>query len=106
MNGELTYFREHSMVNNDSEVFIFVPKPLAQRARQYLSNENIFINHKSFEKSSIIKTGEDALGIPIKLEEDQKKAVDQGHQNSMKMISGGHQNSMKDRTKTTGKAMI
>ena len=82
MNGELTYFSEHSMVNNDNEVFIFVPKPLAQRARQYLSNKNIFINHKSFEKSSILKTGEDALGIPIKLVEVQEKAVDQGHQNS------------------------
>jgi len=82
MNCERTHIREHSGINNDNEVFIFVPKPLAQKARQYLSNENIFLNHKSFEKSSITKTGEDALGIPIKLVEVHEKSLDKGHQNS------------------------
>ena len=50
---------------NASEIYIIVPKKSAQRSRQFLSNENRFLNHKDFLKCDIDETCEDRLGIPI-----------------------------------------
>lgn len=53
-------------VYNIYDAHILVPKKFAQKARQYLSNENIFLNHKPFQKGLVKETKEEALGIPIK----------------------------------------
>ena len=68
--------------NNTDEVCILVPKRFAQKARQYLSNENLFLNHKSFVKCRVKETGEDALGIPIKYPEMTEVALDKVNPNS------------------------
>ena len=53
-------------VCNIYHAHIMVPKKFAQKARQYLSNENIFLNHTPFQKGLVKETKEEALGIPIK----------------------------------------
>ena len=74
-------FSEQNDYNTD-EAHIFVPKRFAQKARQYLSNENLFLNHKSFVKCRVKETEEDALGIPIKYAEMTEVALDKVNPNS------------------------
>merc|ERR1712038_352612 len=69
------------------EACIFVPKRFAQKARQYLSNENLFLNHKPFVKCRVKETGEDSLGIPIKYAEITEDALDEVNTNSHFEIS-------------------
>jgi len=54
-----------SNIRND-ETYVFVPKCFAQAAREFLSNENRFLNHKRFLNGGIDETGDNSLGVPIK----------------------------------------
>ena len=52
-------------IKSSHEMYIFVPKQCAQAAREFLSCESRFENHKEFIKSNIDEHGYSLLGIPI-----------------------------------------
>ena len=52
-------------IKSSHETYIFVPKQCAQAAREFLSGERRFENHKEFIKSNIDEHGYSVLGIPI-----------------------------------------
>ena len=62
-------------IKSSHEMYIFVPKQCAQAAREFLSCESRFENHKEFIKSNIDEHGYNLMGIPITpYEPSQEKA--------------------------------
>ena len=74
-------------VYNIYDAYILVPKKFAQKARQYLSNENIFLNHKPFQKGLVKETKEEALGLPIKYSKVTGKNLHEKYENDKSRIT-------------------